>query len=168
MDLTERIKRRQRRNNNYSLIRDYKPLSPVTHIAEPSDRGPVFEQLLDHLDPVFDGRLPPNAYVHGPVGSGKSATVTALFTRLEQLSIETRSAIHTSTRVTSTTFPTFVYVDLRKVSTVFSFYRTVLNALTEELIPEHGSARPKSGTDSMSVSKRRDQASSLRSIILAN
>jgi len=38
----------------------------VTHVAEPADRGPFLERLLDHLDPVFEGDLPDNAYVWGP------------------------------------------------------------------------------------------------------
>ncbi len=138
MDLDARIKRRQHRSDGHRLIQDYEPLSPVAHIDEPSNRGPVFERLLDHLDPVFDGRLPPNAYVYGPFGSGKSAIVTALFTHLERLSTETKSVIHTSTRVRSPTSPGFVYVDMRETQTGFSFYHTVLDSLSEEAIPGHG------------------------------
>ncbi|MFW6435283.1 MAG: Cdc6/Cdc18 family protein [Halovenus sp.] len=138
MDLDARIKRRQNRNNRPRLIQDYEPLSPVAHIAEPTNRGPVFERLLDYLDPAFDGRLPPNAYLYGPFGVGKSAIVQALFTHLQQLSTETKSVIHTSTRVRSPSPPGFVYVDLRETQTGFAFYHTVLDALAEESIPEHG------------------------------
>jgi len=138
MDLDARIKRRQYRSGGPRLIQDYEPLSPVAHIEEPTNRGPVLERLLDHLDPVFDGRLPPNAYLHGPFGSGKSAIVQALISHLQQLSTETQSVIHTSTRVRSPSPPGFVYVDLRETQTGFAFYHTVLDALTEEPVPEHG------------------------------
>jgi len=138
MDIDARIKRRRRRGDSPRLVREYEALSPVGHIDEPSDRGPVFEELLDHLDPVFDGRLPPNAYVYGPPGSGKSAIVTALFTRLSRLSTETRSVIHTSTRAASPTAPEFVYVDRRETASEFAFYHDVLDGLADEPVPEHG------------------------------
>jgi len=138
MDIDARIKRRRRRGDSPRLVREYEALSPVAHIDEPSDRGPVFEELLDHLDPVFDGRLPPNAYVYGPPGSGKSAIVTALFTRLSRLSTETRSVIHTSTRAASPTAPEFVYVDRRETASEFAFYHDVLDGLADEPVPEHG------------------------------
>ena len=138
MDIDARIQRRQRQDDRPRLIRDYASLSPVEHVDEPSDRGPVLEQLLDYLDPVFEGSLPPNAYVHGEFGSGKSATVTALFAHLEQLSTETRSVIHTSTRAAPPTFPEFVYVDMRGTTSEFAFYHRVLDALVEEPVPEHG------------------------------
>jgi Cdc6-like AAA superfamily ATPase len=138
MDLDARIERRRRRDGDRSLIRNYESLSPAAHVKQPTGRGPTFERLLDHLDPVFDGSLPPNAYVHGPLGSGKSAVVTALFTHLRKLPTETRSVIYTSTRATSPTSPEFAYLDLRTTSSEFSFYRSVLNALVEEPIPEHG------------------------------
>lgn len=138
MDLGERIQRRQRRGDGPRLIRKYESLSPVAHVEEPSDRGPVFERVLDHLDPVFDGNLPPNAYLYGPFGSGKSAVVTALFARLARLPTETPSVIHTSTRAVEPTSPGFVYVDMRTTTSEFAFYRNVLNALVEEPIPKHG------------------------------
>jgi Cdc6-like AAA superfamily ATPase len=138
MDIDARIKRRQRRDDGPRLIQDYESLSPIYHIDEPSDRAPVFERLLDHLDPVFDGNLPPNAYVYGPFGAGKSAVVTALFSHLQRLSTETRSVIHTSTRAGTPTTPGFVYVDLRATPSEFAFYHTVLDALVDESVPEHG------------------------------
>lgn len=138
MDIDARIQRRQRRNEEPRLVEDYESLSPVAHVDEPSDRGPVFERLLDHLDPVFDGQLPPNAYVHGPFGAGKTAIVTALFAHLGQLSAHTQSVIHTSTRARSPTTPGFVYVDMRETTSEFAFYHRVLDALVEEGVPEHG------------------------------
>jgi len=138
MDIDARIKRRQRRDDGPRLIQDYDALSPIYHIDEPSDRAPVFERLLDHLDPVFDGNLPPNAYVHGDFGAGKSAVVTALFSHLERLSTETRSVIHTSTRASTPTTPGFVYVDMRTTTSEFAFYHTVLDRLVDESVPEHG------------------------------
>ncbi|WP_436924461.1 Cdc6/Cdc18 family protein [Halosimplex amylolyticum] len=138
MDIDARIKRRQRRSEGPRLVEDYESLSPVSHVDEPSDRGPILERLLDHLDPVFDGQLPPNAYVSGPFGSGKSAVVTALFAHLDQLSTETRSVIHTSTRAATPTTPAFVYVDMRETTSEFAFYHGVLDALVDESVPDHG------------------------------
>ncbi|WP_135363297.1 Cdc6/Cdc18 family protein [Halosimplex halophilum] len=138
MDIDARIKRRQRRTDGRRLVEDYESLSPVAHVEEPSDRGPTFERLLDHLDPVFDGKLPPNAYVSGPFGAGKSAVVTALFSHLDRLSTETRSIIHTSTRAATPTSPAFAYVDLRETTSEFAFYHGVLDALVEESVPDHG------------------------------
>lgn len=138
MDITARIRRRQRRGDEPRLVQDHQALSPVAHVDEPSGRGPVFEQLLDHLDPVFDGDIPPNAYVHGPAGSGKSAVVTALFTHLRRLSTETRSVIHTSTRASAPASPGFVYVDMREATSEFAFYHRVLDGLVDESVPEHG------------------------------
>jgi len=138
MDIEARIQRRRRRDGAPRLIEDYETLSPVSHVDEPSDRGPVFERLLDHLDPVFDGNLPPNAYVAGPAGSGKSAIVTALFSHLDRLSAETQSVIYTSTRASAPASPGFVYVDTRQRASEFAFYHAVLDALVEESVPEHG------------------------------
>ena len=138
MDIDARIKRRQRGTGGPRLVEDYESLSPVSHIDEPSDRGPTLERLLDHLDPVFDGQLPPNAYVYGPFGAGKSATVTALFAHLDNLSTEARSVIHTSTRAATPTSPGFIYVDMRTMSSEFAFYHGVLDALVDESVPEHG------------------------------
>ena len=138
MDIDARIKRRQRQGGGPRLVQDYESLSPVAHADEPSDRGPVFERLLDHLDPVFDGRLPPNAYISGPFGAGKSAIVTALFSRLGRLSTEQRSVIHTSTRAAAPPSPGFVYVDLRNTTSRFAFYHRVLDGLVDDSVPEHG------------------------------
>jgi Cdc6-like AAA superfamily ATPase len=137
MDIDARIERR-RRGDSPRLLQEYEALSPVAHIDEPQGRGPVFEELLDHLDGVFGGRLPPNAYVHGPPGSGKSAIVTALFSRLSRLSTESRSVIHTSTRAASPTAPEFVYVDRRETTSEFAFYRDVLGGLVDDSVPRHG------------------------------
>lgn len=138
MDIKARIQRRRHRDGESRLIQDYESISPVTHLEEPADRGPILERLLDHLDPVFDGRLPPNAYLYGPKGSGKSAVVTALFTHLDELPSERKAVIHTSTRAPSPTSPRFVYVDARQIASEFAFYHAVLDALIEETVPEHG------------------------------
>ena len=138
MDIDARIERRRRRDDRHRLIRDYRSLSPVVHVDEPAGRGPALERVLDHLDPAFDGRLPPNAYVHGPFGAGKSAVVTALFAHLRRFSTETRSVVHTSTRAPSRTVPEFVYVDMRRQASDFAFYHSVLDALVEDPVPEQG------------------------------
>ncbi|MDS0281805.1 Cdc6/Cdc18 family protein [Haloarcula onubensis] len=138
MDIEARIKRRQRHDGEPRLVQDYESLSPVTHIDEPADRGPLLERLLDHLDPVFDGKLPANAYLYGPSGVGKSAVVTALFNQLNRLPTETRTVIHTTTRAQAMTSPSFVYLDTRQTTSEFAFYHAVLDALVEESVPEHG------------------------------
>ncbi len=138
MDIEARIERRQRREGQPRLIQDYESLSPVAHLDEPSGRGPVLERLLDHLDPAFDGRLPPNAYLYGPAGSGKSAVVTALFAELERLCTDRSTAIHTSTRAATPAAPRFVYVDARSTASEFEFYHAILDALVGEAVPEHG------------------------------
>lgn len=138
MNLHERIRHRRGQAGVQQLVRDYSALSPISHLNEPSGRGPVFERLLDHLEPVFDGQLPPNGYLYGPFGSGKSAIVASLFNHLEQFSTETPSIIHTSTRPSSPTTPGFVYVDLRGTSSEFAFYHDVLDALVDESVPHHG------------------------------
>ena len=138
MDIEARIKRRQRRNGEPRLIQDYEAISPVVHIEEPADRGPVLERLLDHLDPVFDGQLPPNAYVYGPSGSGKSAVITALFANLEQLPTEQQAIIHTTTRAQPPTSPSFIYVNARETASEFAFYHAILDSLVDDSVPEHG------------------------------
>lgn len=144
MDLDARITRRQRRSTDAALITDFEPLSPVAHITEPSDRGPAFERLLDHFSPAFDGALPPNAYLHGPPGAGKSAVVSALFARLARHATGD-AVIHTSTRAgtpqpstPASAMPAFVYVDRRTDTTPFAFSHAVLDALVSESVPTHG------------------------------
>ena len=137
MDIETRIKRRQRHDGEPRLVQDYESLSPVTHIDEPADRGPLLERLLDHLDPVFDGQLPANAYLYGQSGVGKSAVVTALFSHLNKLPTESQAIIHTATRAPNTS-PSFVYLDTRLTTSEFAFYHAVLDALVEESVPEHG------------------------------
>ncbi len=138
MDIDARIRRRWRQGHQPQLIQDYEALSPVAHIDEPAGRGLVIERLLDHLEPVFDGKLPPDVYVYGPPGAGKSAIVAALFAHLEQFSPKAQSVIHTSTRVTSPTAVRFLYLDRRQVTSTFEFYHRLLDGLLEETVPEQG------------------------------
>lgn len=138
MQIDERIRRRQREADTQRLVRDYDALSPVFHIDEPTGRGPVFERLLDYLDPVFDGRLPPNGYVYGPFGCGKSAIVTALFAHLDRSATRSGDVIHTSTRQAPRMSPQFAYVDLRGETSEFAFYHSILDTLVDEPVPEHG------------------------------
>jgi len=138
MDLDERIRRRQNQTDVPKLVRDYDALSPVTHLDAPSGRGPVFEQLLDHLDPVFEGELPPNGYVYGPFGAGKSAVAVSLFEHLSGFASNARSMIHTSTRQRTPRLPHFVTVDLREASGQFAFYHRILDSVADESVPEHG------------------------------
>jgi len=55
MDLQERIARRRSARQGRRIVVDRDQLSPVVHRPEPVGRGPVLEQLLDALEPIFDG-----------------------------------------------------------------------------------------------------------------
>jgi len=138
MDLTERIRRRQHLGEDSSIIREYEAISPVAHVEEPTDRGPILERLLDYLDPVFDGRQPTDAYVWGPTGTGKSAVVTALFAQLSRLLARSAPVIHTSTRAQTTNAPEFVYVDARQATSPFGLYHAVLDGVLDESVPRQG------------------------------
>lgn len=138
MDLKSRIRRRQHSDTDAQLILDYDAVNPTIHVQEPTGRGPVLERLLDYIDPIFDGRLPPNAYVWGPPGSGKSAIITAFLTQLDELLARSRAAIHTATRARSDETPAFVYVDARHARSEFGLHQTILDSLLDESVPEHG------------------------------
>ncbi|MFD1562881.1 AAA family ATPase [Haloarchaeobius amylolyticus] len=139
MELQERIARRRSARQGGHVVVDRDPLSPVVHRPEPVGRGPVLEQLLDALEPVFDGELPPPVAVVGPPGSGTSAIVTALFDSLnDQFSGSTRS-IGTTTRAGAAGPITwFGTVDGRRIESPFSFYRAVLSLISSEPVPESG------------------------------
>lgn len=138
MDLSSRIRRRQQSGNDTRVVLDYHAISPVAHVEEPTGRGSVLERLLDYVEPVFGGRIPPNAYVWGPPGSGKSAVLTALFDRMCRSRSLSDTLIHTSTRGGRSTVPSLVYVDLRYANTEFGLYQSILDGVLEESVPEHG------------------------------
>jgi Cdc6-like AAA superfamily ATPase len=140
MDLTTRIRRRRRHGEDAQLVLDYDTISPVSHVSEPTSRGPALERLLDYLDPVFDGEFPPDAYVWGPAGAGKSAIVTALFSQLEAQFARSGSVIHTATRAGTDyeRLPAFVYVDARSADSEFGLYHAILDAIVEESVPKKG------------------------------
>ena len=138
MDLKSRIRRRQRNDGDSRLIVDYSAISPIVHVDEPTGRGPVLERLLDYVEPVFEGGLPPNAYVYGPAGAGKSAVVTALFSQLSTMLSQSGSVIHTSTRVRSSGTPSFVYVDTREAASDFALYHGILDGIVDEPVPRQG------------------------------
>jgi len=138
MNLDARINRRQR--DAAGLVFDEKLLSPVAHVADPVSRGPVLETLLDYLDPVLDGDLPPNAYIWGPAGAGKSAVVTALFTHLRPRPSALGAIVHTATRSRPgrDRSQSFVYVDARAATTDFGLYHAILDGVVEESVPTQG------------------------------
>jgi len=138
MDIDTRIRRRKRRREEQRIVVDYQALSPVAHVDDPPGRGPIFERILDWVDPVFSGDLPPDAALYGPPGSGKSAIVSALFNRLDERVTASQSVIHTSTRVQATDSPGFVYLDARAADSQFQLYHATLSALTDESVPEQG------------------------------
>ncbi|WP_424008787.1 Cdc6/Cdc18 family protein [Haloferax denitrificans] len=139
MRLEDRITRRRRRGGKRPrLVRDLSALDPTAHPEEPTGRGPTLERILDHLDPVFDGDLPPDAHVHGPKGVGKSAVVASLFEHLASALPARRSVIHTTTRTAATPTTSFAYVDSRDASTEFALLHAALDALCEEPVPSQG------------------------------
>ncbi|CCQ33692.1 CDC6 protein [Halorhabdus tiamatea SARL4B] len=138
MDIDTRIRRRRRRGASQALVLDYDRLNPAAHVAEPIGRGPIVERVLDHLDPAFDGSLPSDVYVWGPPGSGKSAVLTAVFSRLETPATQPQTAIQTTTRAQSVELPQFVYVNGREVDSEFQLYRRVLDGLTDADAPTRG------------------------------
>jgi Cdc6-like AAA superfamily ATPase len=148
VNIDDRIERRLGYDTDAGVLVDLDAVSPVSHLESPIGRGPAVERLLDALSPAFSGSLPPSTYVHGPKGSGKSAVVSALFSRLATHSGPPR-AIQTSTRAVEPTLPGFVYVDARRASTRFRLYHDALAAVTDEPVPEHGI-----GTDDLAESLR--------------
>lgn len=138
MNLRERIARRQRTEHEPRLVHNYDAVNPVIHPDEPTGRGPVLEQLLDHVDPVFEGMLPPNFYVWGPKGTGKSAVITALFTHLSEFTGRPRAAILTTTRAEPSRPTEFVYLDARDACSDFALSHAVLDSVTDDSVPKHG------------------------------
>jgi len=96
MHLDARINRWQR--DVAGLVLNEALLRSVAHVADQVSRGPILETMLDYLDPVLDGDLPPNAYIWGPADAGKSAVVTALFTHLRPRPSELGAIVHTAMR----------------------------------------------------------------------
>ncbi|QLG48872.1 Cdc6/Cdc18 family protein [Natrinema halophilum] len=139
MNLQERIDRRRSTRHERRVVTDRDYLSPVVHRSEPIGRGSILEQLLDALEPVFDGELPPPVAVVGPAGSGTSAIVVALFDALNDQFGGSRRAIRTTTRAGRTEPVTwFVVVDGRHVESSFAFYRAVLDGISSDRIPDSG------------------------------
>jgi hypothetical protein len=138
MDIDTRIRRRERRRDEQRLVLDYQALNPVAHVDDPPGRGPIFERILDYLDPVFDGEMPVDATLYGPRGSGKSAVVSALFARLADHATTSQSVIYTSTRAQTTVSPAFVYLDAREANSQFQLYHAALAALRDDSVPEQG------------------------------
>jgi len=138
MNLDARINRRH--HDTAALVLDAELVSPVTHVAEPVGRGPTFETLLDYLDPVLDGQLPPNAYLWGPAGAGKSAAVTALFAHLQRRRSQRGAIVHTAgcDRSDRERRQSFVYVDARTATTDFALYHAILDGIVDDSVPTQG------------------------------
>ncbi|MCU4753055.1 AAA family ATPase [Halobacteria archaeon AArc-curdl1] len=139
MDLEERITRRLGVRGGSGVLIDRDALNPTVHQPEPIGRGSVLERLLDNLEPAFADSLPESFAVSGPAGSGTSAVITALFSALTRQLGTTARTIGTTTR-TGAPDPTtwFVYVDGRRVTSAFGFYRAVLSTVSAEPVPASG------------------------------
>ncbi|WP_049987806.1 Cdc6/Cdc18 family protein [Halobellus rufus] len=138
MDLTERIERRRTRRSKNELVVDRDSLNPGVHLPEPVGRETLFEALLNAIDPLFDRAVPPNTYVWGPRGSGKSAIVTALISALDA-EVTASDPFYTATRGGSDRPDVqFAYLDARRATSRFRLYRELLDGLLVEAIPERG------------------------------
>ncbi|MFD1686306.1 Cdc6/Cdc18 family protein [Halobellus litoreus] len=138
MDLTERIERRRTRRSKNELVVDRDALNPAVHLSEPVGRETLFEALLNAVDPLFDRAVPPNTYVWGPRGSGKSAIVTALVSALDT-EVTGKEPFYTATRGGSDRPDVlFVYLDARRATSRFRLYRELLDSLLVESVPERG------------------------------
>ena len=138
MNLQERIARRQRTSDETRLLRTSDALNPIAHPVEPTGRGLLIEQLLDALDPVFDGEIPPDCYVWGPKGTGKSVVIRGVFDHLDRLLGRAAGRIYTTTRTEPVADIAFVYVDGRQAKTGFALLHAVLDELTSEPVPKQG------------------------------
>ncbi len=138
MNLEERIVRRKRTNGHSRLLEASNALNPIAHPIEPTGRGLVIEQLLDVLDPVFADQLPPDCYVWGPKGSGKSVVVRGLFAQLDRLIGRDVGRIYTTTRTEPVSDMPFVYVDSRQTKSAFALLHAVLDRLSNEPVPKQG------------------------------
>jgi len=138
MDLTERIERRRTRSSRNELVVDRDSLNPAIHLSEPVGREALFEAFLNAVDPLFDRAVPPNTYVWGPKGSGKSAVVTALLSALDS-EMSGTDPFYTATRGGSDHPEVrFVYLDARRARSRFQTYRDLLDDLLVESVPKRG------------------------------
>lgn len=139
MNLQDRIARRRSAHRGGSIVVDRAHLSPAVHRPEPVARGPVLEQVLDALEPVFDGGLPDPVTVVGPAGSGTSAIVIALFDALNDRFGDASGTVGTTTRpMRDEPVTWFVYVDGRRVESAFALYRAVLSVISPDPVPRSG------------------------------
>lgn len=163
MDIGDRIARRQTARRGHAVVVDRDQLSPVVHVPEPVGRGPVLEELLDAIDAVFDGSLPPEFAVVGPHGAGKSAVVTALFDALNDRFGRANGRIGTTTRAGSGGAVTwFACIDGRRVRSPFAFYRALLSVVSADPVPESGV-----GTDALRERVRRRLERPDRRVVVA-
>lgn len=138
MDLAERIARRRTRQVEDRLVVNWDALNPAVHLQEPVGREALFEAILDKLDPLFECTVPPNMYIWGPRGSGKSAIVTALITTLKQ-ELSRQRPLYTATRGESgLSGMRFVYLNSRQAASKFQIYRHLLNELRSGSVPQRG------------------------------
>jgi Cdc6-like AAA superfamily ATPase len=139
MDLAERISRRRVSSTTEGIVASWEQLDPTVHLDEPVGRGSVFEQILDTLETLFNDEIPPNLAVHGPKGSGKSAILTSLLSKLADEFAESRSRRYMATRGGDMRDRVrFAYIDARRASSRHKLYHSVLEYLTGEPVPERG------------------------------
>lgn len=139
MKIDARIDRRVRDETSDRIVRDRTVLDPTACRTDVQDRGRYVERLLDAMEPAFSGSTPPTLYVWGPKGAGKTTLMTAIVGRLNALNGDGGTTMHTTTRTAHRQLPRVVSVDLRRVSSEFTFYRRALTSLLgAEAIPSNG------------------------------
>ncbi|MFC7232117.1 Cdc6/Cdc18 family protein [Saliphagus sp. GCM10025308] len=139
--INDRITRRIRTESARSVVHDQSALDPTTCPAnvQIQGRGLVVEHLLDAIDPVFSGALPPTVYVWGPKGAGKSAVVSRVVKQLRRAGGHDSEALYTATRTQDVALPLITRVDLRGLSSEWAFYRCLLGTLVDERsVPSNG------------------------------
>lgn len=140
---------------------DWDPLDPTYHLDEPVGRGAMFERVLDTLEPLFDGELPPNCVVEGGAGAGKSAMLSALLSKLNDHFDESRTRRYTATRHGGTKDrPRFAYVDRHRATTRHKLYLRILEFVSDESVPNRGL-----GTDALET-RIRDELAGSRGVVV--
>ncbi|NGM70557.1 AAA family ATPase [Natronolimnobius sp. AArcel1] len=139
MKIDTRIDRRIRNETSDLIVRDRAVLDPTACRTDVQDRGRYVERLLDAIEPVFSGSTPPTLYVWGPKGAGKTTLMTAITGRLNTLNGDGGTTMHTTTRTAHRQLPRVASVDLRQISSEFTFYRRALMSLLgPEAVPSNG------------------------------
>lgn len=161
MDVSERIQRRRNGRTRDAIVVEWDALNPACHCPDPVGRAATVEALLDAVDPIFEDVLPPDIYVWGEAGTGKSALVAAVMSAMES-EFRQHPLRYTANRARGVDSEIqFVYVDGWQTNTCFKLYHRMLDALRAENIPKRGI-----GTDDL-LSGVKTELQGIRGLVLA-